>query len=248
MSREPSIQLISELVDAQRYGVEYQPLIDIDDGRVRAFEALARFYTPDGSSVPPLDVFKQLHDSPMMLARVEYQLKKLQLAYRPEGVSLFINLDPDAYLGYGATGLDNPLLSLIAANEDLVVELIENTSVNDAEVSQQLCDALRQINIQLALDDVGAPESMVSLPILGIVDYIKFDRSWLLRQSDDNNVRLLAALVGYAHQTGKKTVLEGVETEADLSLARELGVDLVQGYLYSDQFYVVTPRHIEGSS
>jgi len=242
MNAAVPIQIISELVDSQRYGVEYQPLLEVSTGNVFAYEALARFYDAQQRLVSPVDVFQQLHHSPMMLARVEFALKQLQLTHRPEDTPLFINLDPDAWQGYGCTGMDNPLFSLIAESDAVVVELIENTSINDAQASADLCEALRKQGKQLALDDVGAPGSMVSLPILMDVDYIKFDRSWLYCQGDSNSVHLLSALVGYAKQTGKKTVLEGVEQPEHLALAQQLGMDLVQGYLFREQFRVIQPR------
>ena len=240
MNTAVPMQVISELVDAQRFGVEYQPLVDTFTGSIYAYEALARFYDARGLLVSPVDVFSQLHDSPMMLARVEYRLKQLQLSQRPMSTPLFINLDPHAWPDSGCHGDDNPLLALIAESESVVVELIENTSINDAQVSEGLCKALRALGKPLALDDVGAPESMVALPILMEVDYIKFDRSWLNRQ-DDNSLQLLRALVGYAKQTGKRTVLEGVETPEHLALAQQLGMDLVQGYLFRAQFLTVRP-------
>jgi len=241
MNEVASIKTVSELVDAQRYGAEYQPLVDTCSGATVAFEALARFYDEAGLPVSPEDVFRQLHDSPMMLARVEHALKQIQLTNRPTDRPLFINLDPDAYLGYGASGLENPLLALLHQADNIVVELIENTSINDAAVSHSLCDELRRLNKKLALDDVGAPDSMIALPILSIVDYIKFDRSWLYSQEDRNSVELLSALVSYAKQTGKRTVLEGVETPEHLQLAQSLGMDLVQGYLFRERFLTVQP-------
>lgn len=229
-------QTVSEIIDQRLFGVEYQPLVDCAGQHTVAYEALARFYDPAGRAVSPLEVFRRLHDSPMLLARVEYQLKQVQLEYRPGGTPLFINLDPDAYHGFGYDGADNPLLQLLADEPALVVELIENTSITDAEASESLSDALRGIGKQLALDDVGAPDSVVSLPILSIVDYIKFDRSWLQRWQDPTSLVLLDSLVSYARRTGKQTVLEGVESEQHLQQARQLGFDLVQGYLYRDRF------------
>ena len=91
-----SLELL-DLVEQQRFGVEYQPLIDAHTGDILGYEALARFYHADGRAIPPLDVFQVLHDSPLMLAQVELQLKRLQMRYRPEGVALFLNLDPHAF-------------------------------------------------------------------------------------------------------------------------------------------------------
>lgn len=77
------------LIEQQRFGVEYQPLIDTQSGEIMAYEALARFFDHKGLPVSPLDIFQALHESPLMLAQVELQLKRIQLRYRPAGVPLF---------------------------------------------------------------------------------------------------------------------------------------------------------------
>ncbi|WP_027859289.1 EAL domain-containing protein [Marinobacterium jannaschii] len=224
------------IIKQRLYGAEYQPLVCLKTAEIYAWEALARFYTDSGLSISPAIVFEALHDSPLTLAQVELDLKQLQLEGRPQGYPLFLNLDPDAYLGFAIEGQTNPLVDLICRSDQVVVELIENTSVSDANACNQLSQVFHQQDIELALDDVGAPGSMLSLQVLEAVDFIKFDRSWLGCREDSAKFAMLQSLIGFAAGSGKRTVLEGVETEADLRWAQRLGVDLVQGFLYRDQF------------
>jgi EAL domain-containing protein (putative c-di-GMP-specific phosphodiesterase class I) len=229
-----NVQLI-EMVERQRFGVEYQPIIDATSGAVFGYEALARFFDQSGANISPLDVFCALHDSPLMLAQVELQLKRLQLRFRPDGSPLFINLDPHAFSMLKDTSGGNELLNRLQNESSLVVELIENTDVNDAQMSNEVSNLFHQAGISIALDDLGAPGTMVALNILNDVDYIKFDRYWFNPQSESMRP-LLKSLIGFAQDNGKKTVLEGVENAEDLAKAVNLGVDYVQGYFYRELF------------
>ncbi len=237
----PTSTLI-DLIDHNLFGVEYQPLIKLTTGEIYAYEALARFYTPENEKISPLLVFSSLHDNPLTLFKVEYQLKKLQIAHAPKTNKLFLNLDPDAYIAHSSVGLENPLLNLLCTTPDIVVELIENTDSNDARICIELSKVLSENGVSIAIDDIGSPHSMLSIPILTMVNYMKLDKYWLNFRTDRNHYSLLSKLVQYAQETGKVTVLEGVETEEDLDFARQLGVDLVQGYWFKEQFIEYIPK------
>ena len=227
------VQLI-EMVERQRFGVEYQPIVNAINGEVIGYEALARFYDEAGNPLSPINVFRALHDSPLMLAQVELQLKRLQLRFRPKAHLLFINLDPHAFSTLNQDG-ENALMQMLKGHSNLVVELIENTDVNDAQMSNEVSALFHQAGISIALDDVGAPGTMIALNILNGVDYIKFDRYWLKKESEPMHA-LLKSLISFAQNTKKKTVLEGVESAEDLATAVQLGVDYVQGYFYRELF------------
>lgn len=232
--------VLLELVEEQRFGVEYQPMIDTLNGNVIGYEALARFFTKEGNSIPPLDIFQALHDSPLMLAHTELQLKRLQLRHRPRDVLLFLNLDPHAYSVFSQDNRGNAMVDMLSGHKDLVIEIIENTDVNDARISNELSQVMHDEGFAIALDDVGAPGTMVSLNILSDVDFIKFDRSWLKTCPKTDMHQLLKCMINYARGCGKKTVLEGVETAEDLAIAVNLGIDYVQGFFYRELFITET--------
>lgn len=235
----PSVPEIVEMVAVGRYGVEYQPIVDARSGATAGHEALARFYAAGGARLSTSFVFERLHDEPAALLRVEWELKRLQLERAPPG-PLFVNLDPDAFHEGGRDG-GNVLLDLLrrAAPGQLVVEMTENRSLHDARRAREMVEALRQAGLPVAVDDIGAPDALVALDLFAEVDVLKFDRSWVRRAAAPAERATLEALVGLARRLGARTVLEGVERPADLAWARELGVDLVQGYLFRNRFLAV---------
>ena len=218
-------------LDTLYLSAEYQPLIATSDLQIYGFEALSRFRDRHGVSTPPNIIFEQLHSQTSLLSNIEMKAKLFQLEHSAPSLPLFINLDPHAIENNG-----NHMLELLSTRADLTVEIIENTCINDANLSTRLVSQLKAKQISVALDDIGAPHSMLSLELLSQVNVLKFDIEWLNQTKNVEQQHLMKALIQFAKDSNKKTVLEGVETEEQLKLAQELGIDLVQGFLFKPQF------------
>jgi len=232
-----STELIN-LIHNQRYGVEYQPIVDMRNNEIYAYEALSRFFTESYKAIPPDAVYSALHSSPLTLFQVEYQQKIIQLASAPTNERIFINLDQDSYFSAAASIDENPFIKLFNGHikNDLTVELIENSHINDAKMSLEMIKALLANNIKSAIDDVFGPLSMLSLEVIQYVDFIKLDKSVIHRKKDKRVVKLVKVLIDYSKFANKKVILEGVENLEDLNFARSLGVDYVQGFHFKDSF------------
>jgi len=216
------------------YWSHYEPFVSLHTGKVVAYEALARFAQPDGTLVSPATMFALLHGAPSLLLEAELALKRHQLAHAPEWTEIFLNIDPDSWAA-GGEGTDNPLLDLAAsAPQPVVVEVIENLDAGDATVGRGFVAALRARGLRIALDDVGAANSLLSFEALDEAEVLKFDRTLLRRLGKPRRRAMIQALARLARETGGRTVLEGVETAADLALAHDLGVDLVQGWYFKE--------------
>lgn len=213
-------------------GCEYQPLVFTATQQIAGYEALSRFYDQQGVPTPPNQIFEQLHSQDDQLAKVEYHAKLLQIEQSKPKLPLFLNIDPHAL------DIDNTpaMLALLSSREATTVEIIENTCISDARRSEKLVAQLKKQQIGVALDDIGAPHSMLSLQLLSLVDCLKFDISWLQLLDKPEQRQLFIALLNYAKASHKQTVLEGVETHKQLQMAYELGVDLVQGFLFKPWF------------
>ncbi|WP_242396043.1 EAL domain-containing protein [Anaeromyxobacter oryzisoli] len=228
-----------EVLETARFGVAYEPIVEVSTGRTVAHEALARFHRADGALIPAARAFAWLHGAPALFVETELALKRLQLERAP-GHTLFVNLDPDSYLG--ASGAAEQFVALLArAGLDVVVEAIENLDARDAVRAGEMISGLRDAGLPFALDDVGAAGGIISFEALAHADYLKFDRSLVPVPRDARRLAVVQALVGMAKHTGARAVLEGVETVEDLELARELGVGFAQGYLFRDRFVRVGP-------
>ncbi|NQY49545.1 MAG: EAL domain-containing protein [Colwellia sp.] len=231
-------ECLIDLLENRRFGVEYQPIISCKSQDIFAYESLARFYTADNKSIRPDLVYESLHSSPLSLFQIEYQQKKLQLSYAVNGHDIFVNLDQDSYFSCGVIDQSNPFLKLFKEfqKSNVVVELIENSEINDAIMSLAMIDNLAKNNIPTAIDDVCNPQSMISTSVIQLVNYIKLDKFVIKNKNNRNFMLLVKSIIDYAHSTNKKIILEGVETPEDLRLAQQLKCDFVQGFHYRHLF------------
>jgi EAL domain-containing protein (putative c-di-GMP-specific phosphodiesterase class I) len=223
-----------EALDRGRFWTEYQAIVHARTGKTCAFEALARFRRRDGHLIPPAGRFAVLHADPALLLRAELTLKLHQVEHAPRA-SLFVNLDPDTWARAGDR-LRNPFLALFAsARTRIVVEVTEAMATADVVRAQSMISALRARRLPIALDDVGAANGLLSFDAIAEAEILKFDRTLLPRMRHPRARALVQALTRMARETGAHTVMEGVETTAEFVTARDLGFDLVQGFLFRDR-------------
>jgi EAL domain-containing protein (putative c-di-GMP-specific phosphodiesterase class I) len=227
---------------AGRFGVQYEPLVDVWSGRLHGHEALARFHRHDGVAVPPPVLFSRLAAEPELLGETELALKRLQLDHAP-GPRLFINVSGEAWAVAGA----EPFLKMfVHAPLPIVVEAVESVHAAGARRGRQMLRALARAGIPTALDDLGGRDVLVSAEELHLAAVLKLDRC-VVRNLHQPTTRALAeALVSFAERTGKLVVAEGVETDQDLDLVRALGVGLAQGDLFREAALRVPPHLCAG--
>ncbi len=222
------------VLDQGRFWTEYQAIVQARTGKTVAYEALARFTRRDGRPVPPARFFGVLHADPGLLLRAELTLKLHQVEHAPRP-PLFVNLDPDSWARAGDRHR-NPFLALLASSgRRIVVEVTEAMAIADVSRAQEMISALRGRRLPIALDDVGAANGILSFDALADAEVLKFDRTLIPRLRSGRCRALVQALTRMARETGAHTVLEGVETTAEFVLARDVGFDLVQGFLFKDR-------------
>ena len=198
-------------------------------------EALSRFFDGDGRPVSPGPVFARLHEDPPLLLHVEAETKRFQVENAPGG-PLYLNVDPDSFHAASAASRVALLDTIAGHAPGVVVEIIESLSILDVRRGRDMVAALRERAIGVALDDVGAPDTLLSLEALRDADVVKLDASWLGRAEDPRDRAVLEMLLALARRLETRTILEGVETPRQLSLAHALGVDAVQGFLFREKF------------
>lgn len=222
------------LLDHGRFFTEYEPLVSLQSGRTQAYEALARFRRHDGRLAAPDRVLAALDPDPGLRLRAELSLKLHQIEHAPR-TPLFVNLDPLSFLRAG-DARTNPFLTLFSwSRTRVIVEVLESMAAADAVRASRMFAALRARGLKVALDDVGAAGGLLTFEALSGANVIKFDRSLLPRMREARSRSLVRALARMARENGARTVFEGIETTGDFEVARALGVDLAQGFLFRDR-------------
>jgi len=218
---------IARLLGGDGLEMAVQPIVELPDGRIHAYEALARFRTRGGQG--------PLHW--LALAEELGQRPELELACLRAALDLLSDLPGDAWL---MANLSVPMLSdervgaMLAGRpsiDRLVIEVTEEALARDDGSMTEALDSLRARGVRFAVDDIGAGYSGLRQLATLAPAYLKLDRSLVQGiESDQMRRSLVAALTGYASSTQALLVAEGVETDAELEVLADLGVPLVQGY------------------
>lgn len=226
-SRAEMLARVRSVIDEMRFSMVFQPIVDVVEHRVVGYEALARFAI--APSRPPDQWFEEAGHVGMQdkLEAAVISLALESLDRLPEEVYLSINMSPTTILNgtLGEVLKGQPL-------KRLMLEVTEHVSVDDyGKIAEHLAP-LRQQGLRLAVDDAGAGYASFRHILKLGPDLIKLDSSLIRRiDKERNNRALAAALIRFAEETGSKIVAEGVETEAELRVLRELKSNNAQGYL-----------------
>lgn len=204
--------------------VNIQPIVDIQSNKVIGHETLAR--DPEGK-VTIVELFKK-YEAIGKLKELKSICFKTQLkeAEKFKLPRLFINVD------FNVIGEMEPLSK--PSGTDVVLEISEMEAMHDVEGCLKIARKWQEKGYKFALDDFGA--GFISLPFIAqlIPDYIKIDRSTILLavSSDKFRMVLKELLVGLKHCAKEGMIAEGVETEEELNVVKDLGIHIVQGFLF----------------
>ncbi|MET0673958.1 MAG: EAL domain-containing protein [Microbacterium pygmaeum] len=232
-----SAELDSALFRHEIYAV-YQPQVDPLTGAVLGVEGLCRWSRSSGEAVGP-DVFIPLAEESgvihgvgrFMLDACLTQIERWHGQQHP--VDVAVNVSP---LQLATDGFPDYLIEQLAAHDvpaaPLTLEITE--SVPALEIAQIVprLRMLRAAGVGVSLDDYGAGHASLSQLNMLPLSEVKLDRS-LIQADDEASGRILREAVERARDLGLRVVAEGVETDAQLELARNLGCDRVQGYLFA---------------
>jgi EAL domain-containing protein (putative c-di-GMP-specific phosphodiesterase class I) len=206
--------------------MHFQPILDLRTGRIRGWEALARFPHMGGS--PPDLLFALAHESgfgpELEVAAVRRALQ--DSARRPAGTLMSINLSPSTL----------PSVELALAWPDSLVgvqvEVTEHERVLDMPGLLRTLDQLRERGARIAVDDVGEGYAGLQQVMAMAPDSLKLDRT-LITGIDTNPAKaaLVKAIVDFASHTGADVCAEGIETPGELALLADLDVSHGQGWL-----------------
>jgi EAL domain-containing protein (putative c-di-GMP-specific phosphodiesterase class I) len=219
--------------------VHYQPQFDLQSGRLVGQEALLRWNHPKLGSIAPDQFIPIAEENGLIVPIGKWVLEEAcrqtsswqQAGYPLKGVS--VNVSP---LQFSRTDfvdtIDEVLNSSGLAPQFLELELTESLIIRDVRESANKMAKLRELGVQISVDDFGAGYSSLSYLQRLPIDILKLDRSFVEEfQASDSNPSLVHGIVALAHGLGIRVTAEGVETHEQLELVHNSGCDKVQGFL-----------------
>jgi diguanylate cyclase (GGDEF)-like protein len=225
--------------------VVYQPVVDLQPGEwtggCAGVEALVRWRHPTRGVVPPFEFIGAAEECGLIGAIGEFVLDTAcrQFVQWHQEIraraprTLAVNLSRAQLSRPGfIDAVRNILLATGMPVGQLQLEVTESLAAQDKTVQTRLHE-LKSLGLTLALDDFGTGfSSLASLHLLP-VDTVKIDRSFVIKADTSRHHHvLIQATVLVAHSLGMSTVAEGIETEAQADVVRQLGCEKGQGYLF----------------
>ena len=213
-----------------------QPIVDIQTGRVVKVEALARLHAAGGEVVTPKRFLPAFGEHELQALFIQGLRQSLDLlhGWRESGldVDLAVNLPPLTLTHPDCIGwIEHALRDAQVAPKHLSLEILEDGDIDRARIDEAI-HALNAMGVRLALDDLGSGYSsltrLASLPI----DTVKIDQGLIRELPRDplRTVRLLSTLLRIGSEFAARTVVEGIEEDGHVEVARWLGARLLQGY------------------
>ncbi len=237
------LALMSDLrgaIDNGQIVVHYQPVLDLDSGRVQAVEGLVRWNHPDLGLLSPASFLEMAEHTSLIkpLTRRVIQNGLIQLAeWQALGIdiTMSINVSMRSLLD---PGFPEQVAALLAdANivpRHIKLEITESTIMADPRVARRVLDELSAMGVTLSIDDFGTGYSSLAYLKDLPVHEVKIDRSFVMGMAtDDSDAVIVRSTIDLGHHLGLQVVGEGVEDESSLNRLRELRCDRAQGYFIS---------------
>jgi diguanylate cyclase (GGDEF)-like protein/PAS domain S-box-containing protein len=242
---DPSARLklvtrLRKAVEAQRWTLHYQPVVELATGRMLGVEALIRWIEPDGTTVPPGDFIPLAEELGLIESIGDWVVKELIYqsgVWRELGIDLEMgfNLSPRQFW---QPDLAQRILERIRAGglepAKVVVEITETSAMMDPDRAQEILWDLHHGGLKIAIDDFGTGYSSLSRLREVPVEILKIDRSFVSGvDKDEQAASIVSAFLELGRGLGMTTLAEGIETEGELGFLVEQGCVLGQGFLFS---------------
>ncbi len=238
------LQLQTELMHAiekEEFYLNYQPLVYLASGEIIGVEALLRWNNATLGEVYPdefiplaeeLGVITEIGRWVMMRAFEDAASVNLK---REKPLMFAVNLSARQFLRYDIFAAVQYCLSLTNCNPAwITLEITESLLLNDSEQVLATLDNFAALGIKIAIDDFGTGYSSLSYLNKFPISEVKIDRSFVSDITlDENDAKLVKAVIGMALSLGKELIAEGVETQAQADLLKSWGCNIGQGYLFS---------------
>ncbi len=218
----------------------YQPVVDLQSGRLLGAEVLVRWRAPDGTMIEPGAFVLLLESSGLVLEFTRKLMRRVRqeladaVGPRPY-MSIAFNVAPrhfdDALILHDvATIFDGSGIRL----SQIVLELTERHEVADLTNMRRTIAALQRVGCKVAIDDVGTGHSGLSYILKLGVDIIKMDKMFVEAiGSEGHSKAIIETLIDLAKNMRMEIIAEGVETFDQVTYLRERGIGAAQGYVFA---------------
>ncbi|MDF2441114.1 MAG: hypothetical protein JWN98_2098 [Abditibacteriota bacterium] len=240
-------------LERQNFQVYYQPIINLQTGRLIGFEALARWLHPERGLVPPAEFIQFAEDTGLIIPIDQLVLREAcrqtkawhklwpslnshsNAQHAEDTLMISVNLSSKQFArSEMVPHIEQTLRETELDASHLKLEITESVIMQNAEASEMMLRELKALGIRLSIDDFGTGYSSLSYLHRFPLDMLKVDRSFVSRmKASGEDCEIVDTIITLAHNLNLQVIAEGVETEDQLALLRRMKCDYGQGYLFS---------------
>jgi len=221
--------------------LHYQPKTDSITGTVIGMEALIRWDHPEKGLISPaifiplaeeIGLIKQLDT--WVLRTACSQFNSLKEIYK-QPIRLSVNLSAYQFRNHNLVDtIEQVLKETSFAPAELELEITETTVMENIDFTIKTLKKLNKMGVNISMDDFGSGYSSLNYLRRFPIDILKIDRSFISDIAKDENTKVIVkSIIDVAHSLKLKVTAEGVETEDQLSILKQMHCDEIQGFLIS---------------
>jgi EAL domain-containing protein (putative c-di-GMP-specific phosphodiesterase class I) len=235
---------LRQAIGTPDFYLAYQPIVELDTGRMVSVEALARWDHPKFGSIAPSEFIPIAEESGLIIAVGEWVLRQACQAMRgwmtqdPARAPMMMSVNVSrAELALGRMFVERVISILRETGlepQRLQLEITEREIMREPKCSLEALRQFRLLGVKIAMDDFGTGTSSLACLRDYPLDTVKIDRSFLISLATSREVlALIHATLLLIDNLGMTSVAEGVEETSQLAVLQSLGCNYAQGYLFS---------------
>ncbi len=224
-------------IQRDELSIFFQPIVDLETGRIKTFEALVRWFHPEKGELRPDEFIPVAEETGVIVTLgnwITAQAARIAATW-PDDVTVAVNLSPLQIRAPGAAlGIRNALREAGLDPRRLELEVTESLFVEDNHSTAAFIEELSEIGVRFALDDFGTGYSSLGYINTFPFSKIKVDRSFVSgAQVGVKSDAIIRAVAEMGQTLGMDIVAEGLETIEQVQAVRDAGCNLGQGYYFS---------------
>jgi len=233
---------LRKAIERQELSIVYQPRMELENGKIKSAEALLRWEHPKWGILSPSEFIPLAEETGQIIEIGEWVLttvcsqlnewNKTELS----SIRIAVNFSAQHFLQKDLVDKIQRILSEYKVSPSLLeIEITESVILGNETVISKTLHQLKDMGIQVSIDDFGTGYSSLSYLRRFPIHALKIDRTFIQEISSDspNDTVLTEAIISLAHNLNMSVIAEGVETEKQMSVLRQLKCEEIQGYLLS---------------
>jgi diguanylate cyclase (GGDEF)-like protein/PAS domain S-box-containing protein len=221
----------------------YQPIVSLESSKVTGFEALIRWQHPVQGLLLPVDFISLAEETGLIIPVGQWVLHEAcrqmhewqQLFPNHRDLTISVNISGKQVAQPEFHDQINKILDETGLDpSSLKLELTESAIIENIDLTIPMFNRLREMGVQIQIDDFGMGYSSLNYLSVFPINALKIGQSFIsMMTNDENNRKIVNAIVMLTHGLGMGVIAEGVESRKQLDQLRSLGCEYGQGYLIS---------------